>query len=118
MRVDSQLRYWHVTVTVSGQTVEPKLVRSALVRLSEERPFMTAMSFADDFAEIEFWDEGESMLDVASLALRMWDEHRGSASLPQWEVVGLQVLEKDVWDCRRHGQPIQFRSSAPAPRTY
>ena len=36
------------------------------------------------------------MLDVASLAMRLWNEHRDSANLPSWEVVGLEVLEKDL----------------------
>ena len=34
------------------------------------------------------------MLDVASLALRLWNEHRESAGLPRWEVVGLEVVER------------------------
>ena len=40
------------------------------------------------------------MLDVASLAMRVWNEHRESANLPRWEVVGLEVLEKNVRDGR------------------
>ena len=40
------------------------------------------------------------MLDVASLAMRVWNEHRESANLPRWEVVGLEVLEKTVRDGR------------------
>ena len=35
------------------------------------------------------------MLDVASLAMRLWNEHRESASLPRWEVVGLEIVEKE-----------------------
>ena len=81
-------RHWHVTVTVSGDPVEPLLMRSALLRFSEERPFLESMRFTGSGAEIKFWDEGESMIDVASLALRMWNEHRDSSRLPRWEVVG------------------------------
>ena len=40
------------------------------------------------------------MLDVASLAMRLWNEHRESANLPRWEVVGLEVVEKDLRDSR------------------
>lgn len=89
-------RHWHVTVTLSGEPVEPLLVRSALLRFSEERPFLEALRFTGDGAEISFWDEAESMLDVASLALRVWSEHRDSAGLPRWEVVGLEVVERDL----------------------
>src|SRR5205085_7021602 len=33
-------RLWHVTLTVAGDPVEPMLVRAALSRLREERPFI------------------------------------------------------------------------------
>lgn len=89
--------------------MEPVLVRAALIRLSAERPFMDSMRYASDRAEVSFWDEGESMLDVASLALRLWSEHRSSASLPAWEVVGLEVLERSLHEGGRPG------TSAHAP---
>jgi hypothetical protein len=85
-----------VAITVSGDPVEPMLVRAALLRLSQERPFLESLRFSADRAEVQFWDEGESMLDVASLALRLWSEHRESAGLPRWEVVGLEVVEKEL----------------------
>lgn len=93
-------RLWHVTVTVAGDQVEPLLVRSALNRLTEERPFIGPVGFTGEGASVSYWEEGDSMLDVASLALRMWDEHRASAGLPSWEVVGLEVIEKSVHDAR------------------
>ena len=40
------------------------------------------------------------MLDVASLAMRLWNEHRDSANLPHWEVVGLEILEKGLRETR------------------
>jgi hypothetical protein len=105
----SPRRHWHITVTVAGAAMEPALVRAALLRLSVERPLMNTMRYAADRAEVSFWDEGESMLDVASLALRLWSEHRRSAQLPAWEVVGLEVLERSLHD---GGRPV---SSATAP---
>ena len=42
-------------------------------------------------------EEAESLLDASSLALRVWNEHRESAGLPRWEVVGLEVLERTVF---------------------
>ncbi len=81
-----------MTLTVAGDPVEPLLVRSALARLGEQRPFIDEVSFTGSSAELQFWDEGDSMVDVASLALRLWTEHRESAGLPQWEVVGLEVV--------------------------
>lgn len=93
-------RHWHVTVTVTGVSMEPLMVRQALLRLAEERPFLDTVGFSADTAEIAFWDQGESMVDIASLALRMWSEHRVSAGLPDWEVVGLEVVEKTVREAR------------------
>jgi len=98
--VDRPVRHWHVTLTLSGDSVDPLLVRGAMQRLSEERPFLDSVTSTGTTAEIKFWDEGDSMLDVASLAMRLWNEHRDSANLPKWEVVGLEVLEKELRDHR------------------
>ncbi len=94
------MRHWHVTLTVAGSTLEPLLARAAMQRLIEERPFLDSVTTTGDTAEIVFWDQGESMLDVASLAMRLWAEHRESARLPDWEVVGLEVVEKSVRERR------------------
>lgn len=110
MVVDPEGRLWHVTITVAGDPVEPLLVRSALARLGEQRPFIDSVSFTGGSAELQFWDEGDSMLDVASLALRLWTEHRESAGLPLWEVVGLEVVEKSLRDRRGGGRPVGFHS--------
>ncbi len=104
MRPDEGGRLWYVAVTVAGEAVEPLLVRSALARLAEERPFIDQVEFTNESAQLCYWDEGESLLDVASLALRLWVEHRESAGLPSWEVVGLEVVEKSVHDARVHGR--------------
>lgn len=70
-------------------------------RLDEQRPFLDSVRATDSTAELQFWDEGETLLDVASLAMRLWNEHRSSAKLPHWEVVGLEIVEKDVHKARR-----------------
>lgn len=104
-----------MAITLSGEPVEPMLVRAALLRLSEERPFLESMRFSGERAEIQFWDEGESMLDVASLALRLWSEHRDSAGLPRWEVVGLEVVEKNLRERGSGGAGSSLRSTTMAP---
>ena len=111
-------RHWHVTVTVSGEPVEPLLMRSALLRFSEERPFLESMRFTGSGAEIKFWDEGESMVDVASLALRMWSEHRDSAGLPRWEVVGLEVVERSIHRNRDEGHEVLTGSQNLRPLSF
>lgn len=94
---DDEVRLWHVTVTVAGAPMEPLIVRGALQRLNEQRPFLSGLRFGSDRAEISYWDEGETLVDVGSLGLRLWNEYRESANLPQWEVVGLEVVEREVW---------------------
>ena len=98
--METSVRHWHVTVTVGGVAVEPLLARAALARLGDERPFLDSLTTTGESAEIQFWDQGESMLDVASLAMRLWNEHRESANLPDWEVLGLEIVEKSVRDRR------------------
>ena len=93
-------RLWHVTVTVAGDEVEPLIVRNALRRLSDQRPFLNSLKYAAGRAEIRYWEQAESLLDASSLALRVWNEHRDSAGLPRWEVVGLEVLERPVFQSR------------------
>jgi hypothetical protein len=113
--VDAAGRLWHVTITLAGDAVEPMLVRSALSRLSDQRPFIDSLSFTGSSAELQFWDEGHSMLDVASLALRLWSEYREPTGLPSWEVVGLEVVEKSLHDRRGGGQSVGFRSPTSVP---
>jgi hypothetical protein len=95
--VRQQNRLWHVTVTVAGDQVEPLIVRSALRRLAEQRPFLHSLKYSGGRAEIQYWEEAESLLDASSLALRVWNEYRDPAGLPRWEVVGLEVLERPVF---------------------
>ena len=95
--------------------MEPLLVRGALQRLSEQRPFLSGLRFSSDRAEITYWDEADSLVDIASLALRLWNEYRDSANLPSWEVVGLEVLERDVRDTRGHHEAMLRLGVAPVP---
>jgi hypothetical protein len=105
-------RLWHVTLTLAGDAVEPMLVRAALSRLREERPFIDTVEYTGTGAELRFWDEGTAMIDVASLALRLWDEHRDSAGLPSWEIVGLEVVEKSIHEGRLGAGHLGAQSAA------
>lgn len=98
--MNKAVRHWHVTLTLSGDPAEPLIIRGAMQRLTEERQFLDSVISTGHSVEIQFWDEGENMLDVASLAMRLWNEHRESAKLPDWEVVGLEIVEKDLRDQR------------------
>ena len=96
-----RVRHWYVTLTLAGAPHEPLLVRRALTRLAEERPFLDSVRSTSTSVELRFWDQGESMMDVASLAMRLWNEHRASAGLPDWEVVGLEIVEKELRQSRQ-----------------
>jgi hypothetical protein len=98
--VDGDARLWHVTVTVAGDPVEPLIVRNALRRLSDQRPFLNSLKYASSRAEVQYWEEARTLLDASSLALRVWNEYRDSAGLPRWEVVGLEVVERSVYTSR------------------
>jgi hypothetical protein len=102
--VKTAVRHWHVTLTLAGDPVEPMLLRGAMSRLDEQRPFLDSLKASGHTAEVQFWDEGENMLDVASLAMRLWNEHRDSANLPAWEVIGLEILEKGLRESRAIGR--------------
>ena len=103
--MNKAVRHWHVRLTLSGAPVEPLILRGAIQRLNQERPFLDSVTSNGESVEIQFWDEGESMLDVASLAMRLWNEHRHSANLPNWEIVGLEIVGKALRDKRAsHGR--------------
>ena len=89
-------RLWHLKITVAGREAEPFVVRRALQRLAEERPFLSSLRYGVDRAELCYWEQAETIVDAGSLGLRLWNEHRGTAGLPAWEVVGLEVRERDL----------------------
>lgn len=88
---------WHVVITVAGPGVDPREVRAGLERLCAERAFLLSCQYAVDRAELSYWEEADDLDDAAALALRLWGEHRASARLPAWHVVGLEVLDRDTF---------------------
>ena len=102
-------RLWHVTLTVGGETVPVDEIRSALERLAAEHPFLLDGRYADDRAEVRYWEEAEYLEDAAAMALRLWGEHRVSARLPRWEVLGLEVLERETFHQRGRTGDLDVR---------
>jgi hypothetical protein len=90
------LPLWHVTVTYAGSAVDPVALRSGLQRLTEQSPFLASARYADDRVELRYWDEAEDIDDAAAMALRVWNEHRDAIGLPDWHVVGLEVLDRET----------------------
>lgn len=111
------VRLWHVTVTVAGDAMEPLVVRNALRRLSDQRPFLHSMKYNATRAEIQYWEEAETLVDASSLALRVWNEYRDSAGLPRWEVVGLEVIERLLFQVRgtEYATVVDLQDVMPLP---
>ncbi len=110
-------RLWLVTITLCGEPQDTETVRDALVRLQEERPFLHSVRYESATAELQYWEEAEHMLDAASLAMRVWNEHRESCGLPPWELVGLEVLERDLSQRRTHSTaPVTMGLPGASPR--
>ncbi|MGN6089694.1 MAG: hypothetical protein ACTHMZ_01870 [Actinomycetes bacterium] len=99
---DSDVRepLWHVVVTVSGPAQPLGDVKEALERLSAERPFLLSCRYGEDRAEVRYWEEARDLDDAAALALRLWGEHRTTASLPPWTVTGIEVLSQHAYQQR------------------
>lgn len=100
-------RMWHVTVTVAGEPVLESEIKCALERLSEEHPFLLAGRYATDRAEVRYWDEAPDAATVADLASRLWDEHAASAALPAWEVVGVEVIDRETFHQRARSASLR-----------
>ncbi|MFF1376663.1 hypothetical protein [Streptomyces sp. NPDC058308] len=93
-------RLWHVTLSVSGAEAPLDEVRRGLEQLAHDHPFLLTSRYAPDHAEIRYWEEARDLHDAAAVALRLWGEHRQSAQLPPWEIVGLEVIDRDTYHQR------------------
>ncbi|MFJ4684865.1 hypothetical protein ACIQNG_30865 [Streptomyces sp. NPDC091377] len=93
-------RLWHVTLSVSGEAAPLKEVRRALQQLAHDHPFLLTSRYAGDHAEIRYWEEARDLHDAAAVALRLWGEHRQTAGLPPWEIVGLEVIDRETYHQR------------------
>jgi hypothetical protein len=96
---------WHVTLTVVGDRVPAARIREALERLTGEQPFLLSARYAEDRAELRYWEEARDLEDAAALALRLWGEHRRSADLPAWKIAGLEVVDRATFQRRAMDTP-------------
>ncbi|MEU5009408.1 hypothetical protein AB0G35_03755 [Streptomyces sp. NPDC021749] len=93
-------RLWHITLSVSGAEAPLREVRRALEQLAHDHPFLLTSRYANDHAEIRYWEEARDLHDAAAVALRLWGEHRSTAKLPPWEIVGLEVIDRETYHQR------------------
>ena len=93
-------KLWHITLSVSGAEAPLTEVRRGLEQLAHDHPFLLTSRYANDHAEIRYWEEARDLHDAAAVALRLWGEHRSSAKLPPWEIVGLEVIDRETYHQR------------------
>ncbi|NAZ82209.1 hypothetical protein GTR02_10300 [Kineococcus sp. R8] len=94
------LPLWSVTLTLAGEHADVAEVRAGLDRLLAESPFLSSVRYSGHRAELRYWDEAEGADDAAAMALRLWPEHRDSAGLPDWCVVGVEVVDRGTVEHR------------------
>ncbi|MFE4367042.1 MULTISPECIES: hypothetical protein [Streptomyces] len=93
-------KLWHITLSVSGAEAPLPEVRRGLEQLAHDHPFLLTSRYANDHAEIRYWEEARDLHDAAAVALRLWGEHRSSAKLPPWKIVGLEVIDRETYHQR------------------
>lgn len=93
-------RLWHVTLSVAGVETPLARIRRSLERLAHDHPFLLTSRYANDHAEVRYWEEARDLHDAAAVALRLWGEHRSTADLPPWEIVGLEVVGRETYHQR------------------
>ena len=91
---------WHVTLTVAGLDVGEPEIRGGLERLSHEHPFLLSGRYGAGRAEVRYWEEAPDAGTVTALALRLWADHRDSSRLPDWAVVGVEVVDRATFHSR------------------
>ncbi|MGW4029013.1 hypothetical protein ACWEFL_06775 [Streptomyces sp. NPDC004838] len=96
----AQSKLWHITLSVSGAEAPLKEVRRGLEQLAHDHPFLLTSRYANDHAEIRYWEEARDLHDAAAVALRLWGEHRSTARLPPWNIVGLEVIDRQTYHQR------------------
>ncbi|WP_033217059.1 hypothetical protein [Kitasatospora phosalacinea] len=95
-----QARMWHVVLSVAGAATPLPELRTALEKLAHDHSFFLTARYAADHAEVRYWEEARDLHDAAAIALRLWGEHKASAKLPAWEIVGLEVVDRPTYHKR------------------
>lgn len=87
---------WHVTLRAAGEPAANSALDRGLRRLCALDPCNMAARYGRDRAELQFWDEGE-IAEVTAAALDLWVTSRGSAGLPDWPLVAVEVHDQATW---------------------
>ncbi len=106
---------WHVTILVSGKPTATSQISAAMRRLCDLDPGNMGARYQADPAELQFWDEGADIEQVMVAAVRLWQRSRAAAGLPDWSLVGVEVLDRGLWRERQAApaSPIAPGSVSP-----
>ena len=85
---------WHVTITVNGPPVSSAQLQESLSSLATAHPFGLSARYANDVAELRYWEEGHDCEAVVASALRLWRSVKTDTKLPDWPVVGVEVVDR------------------------
>ncbi len=95
---------WHVTLVLTGAPAQPERLRDALEQLCALDPLNLGARFRADQVELQFWDEGRELRDVAAAAADLWRDSRSEVGLPDWSLIDLEVMDTAQWRERQlHG---------------
>ncbi|WP_405017417.1 hypothetical protein [Kitasatospora sp. NBC_00070] len=97
---EEQPRLWHVVLSVAGKVIPLAELRAGLEQLAHDHSFFLTARYAADHAEIRYWEQARDLHDAAAIALRLWGEHKSTANLPPWEIVGLEVVDRPTYHKR------------------
>jgi hypothetical protein len=89
-----------VVLSLAGEVTPLATLRAGLERLAHDHSFFLTARYAADHAEIRYWEQARDLHDAAAIALRLWGEHKASAKLPPWEIVGLEVVDRATYHQR------------------
>ncbi len=97
---------WFVKVTLSGDRLDPQLLKPTLERLALERSFVVSVRYDEHRAEVRYWDEADGAEDVTRQAMSLWGDDEVTSQLPGWQVTDLQVSDRATargqWDRGDH----------------
>lgn len=105
---------WHVTLLVAGPPAPEQQLAQGLRELCARDPGNLAARYRADQVELQFWDEGRDLQQVAAAATALWREGRADAGLPDWSLVGLEVLDRQRWREHRAAPPRAIRPGSVA----
>jgi hypothetical protein len=91
---------WHVTITLHGKPQLSQRLAESLRSLAFAHGIGLSARYSTDTVELRYWDEGHDCRVVAGHGLDLWDEHRVSSELPNWVVVGVEVLDRQFFQRR------------------